>query len=362
MSRILSVPEFLAAPGTILDVRSPSEFARGRVPGAVNFPLFTDDERAQVGTCYKQQGRDAAVELGLTFVGPNMAAMVGQAKALARDRRVRVHCWRGGMRSASVAWLLETAGFEVVTLAGGYKSFRRWCLERFEQPKTIVILGGMTGSGKTDILHALAKLGEPVLDLEGLACHRGSSYGGLMQQPQPSTEQFENDIALRWDAFAPLRPIWIEGESQCIGTCRIPQALFEQMMRSPVVQIERSRAERIAYLVEIYGAANREQLVAATERIRKRLGGARSQAAVNAIRQGNLGPAADLILDYYDKTYTYDLARRAAPILTVDVSQQSARATANLLRDRVTSNLEGTHSALPQMTSAIGLQADRVVL
>lgn len=331
----LSVPEFLASPGPIVDVRSPAEFEQARIPGAVNVPLFSDAERAQVGTCYKQQGRDAAVELGLTFVGPKMAAMVRQTKDLAGDRRVRVHCWRGGMRSASVAWLLDTAGFQVNTLVGGYKAFRRWCLAQFEQPKPIAILGGMTGTGKTDILHALAELGDPVLDLEGLANHRGSSYGGLTQPPQPSTEQFENAIALQWHQFDPQRLIWIEGESRCIGTCRIPEALFAQMMSAPVVQVKRSRSERIAYLVEIYGLARRDGLIQATERIRKRLGGDRTQTAVRAIQQGDLASAANIILDYYDKTYTYDLERRESPILTLDVSQQTAIASARILHDRV---------------------------
>lgn len=317
-----------------MDVRSPAEFEQGRIPGALNLPLFENDERAQVGTCYKQRGREAAIELGLSLVGPKLVTMVQQAKAWAGDRHVRVHCWRGGMRSGSVAWLLETAGLKVTVLKGGYKTFRRWCLARFEQPKPISILGGMTGSGKTDILHALAELGEPVLDLEGLANHRGSSYGGLTQPPQPSTEQFENEIAVRWERFSDRHPIWIEGESRRIGACRIPQALFDRMMRAPVVQVERPRAERVRYLVEIYGAAQRDELIAATERIRKRLGGARAQEAVRAIQQGNLARAADIVLDYYDKTYTYDLQQRPAPILTADVSGQTPTETARLLRDR----------------------------
>ncbi|MEO0855166.1 MAG: tRNA 2-selenouridine(34) synthase MnmH, partial [Cyanobacteria bacterium J06648_11] len=286
MPQTLSLAEFLAAPGVILDVRSPAEFEQGRIPGAVNLPLFENDERAQVGTCYKKQGREAAIELGLALVGPKMADLLKQAKDKASDRRVRVHCWRGGMRSSSVAQLLEMAGLTAITLRGGYKTFRRWCLSQFDRAKPILILGGMTGSGKTDILHALAELGEPVLDLEGLANHRGSSYGGLTQPPQPSTEQFENTIALQWHEYNSDRPIWIEGESRAIGSCRIPQGLFDQMMNAPVVQVERSRAERVSYLIGMYGDACNDELIAATERIRKRLGGARSKDAIHAIHHG----------------------------------------------------------------------------
>lgn len=337
MTSSLPLAEFLTAPGAILDVRSPAEFKQGRIPGALNLPLFDNDERAQVGTRYKQRGREAAVELGLTLVGPKMAGLLKQAKAWARDRHVRVHCWRGGMRSSSVAQLLNMAGLQATTLKGGYKTFRRWCLGRFEQPKPIFILGGMTGSGKTDILHALAELGEPVLDLEGLAHHRGSSYGGLTQPPQPSTEQFENEVALQWHAFSGDRPIWIEGESRAIGSCRIPQALFEQMMQAPVVQVERSRAERVAYLIDMYGDACNDELIAATERIRKRLGGARAQEAIRAIHNGDASTAVGIVLDYYDKTYAYDLSKRAAPIATENVTEQSPSQTARVLRDRLAS-------------------------
>lgn len=332
MPQSLALEPFLNTSGVILDVRSPSEYAQGHIPGAVSFPLFTDQERAQVGTCYKQQGRDQAVELGFEIAGPKCAEFVQKAKTLAPDRQIRVHCWRGGMRSEAIAWILGMAGLNVSVLVGGYKTFRRWAQTVTGEAKPIVILGGMTGMGKTAILHELAAQGEQILDLEALAHHRGSSYGNLGLPAQPTNEQFENEVAVHWAKLDATKPVWIEAESKRIGLCRIPESLFRQMDRSPVIEITRPRSERLTTLVELYGTADREELITATERIRKRLGGLRMQQAVDFIRQGQLAEACDIILDYYDKTYTYDLHRRHVPIHSVDVTDHSPAESAALLR------------------------------
>ncbi|MBN8638517.1 MAG: tRNA 2-selenouridine(34) synthase MnmH, partial [Anaerolineae bacterium] len=247
----------------------------------VSFPLFSDTERAEVGICYKQQGRDQAVELGFALAGPKFANFIAQAKQLAPQRQLRLHCWRGGMRSAAVAWVLQMAGFEVLLLTGGYKAFRRWAHQQFALPQPMLILGGMTGTGKTDILQALAGLGAQVIDLEGLASHRGSSFGALGLPPQPGNEQFENLLALAWAKLDPALPVWLEAESRRIGLCRIPDPIFAQMEQAQVIEISRTRSERLDYLVEIYGRADRSALIEATERIRKRLGGLRTQQAVD---------------------------------------------------------------------------------
>jgi tRNA 2-selenouridine synthase len=330
----LTAPDFLNAPGIILDVRSPSEYAQGHIPGAVSFPLFSDEERAQVGTCYKQQGRDQAVELGFAIAGPKFANFIVHAKELAPHRQVRLHCWRGGMRSGAVAWVLEMAGFSLFTLTGGYKAFRNWTLSIAQAPRTVITLGGKTGTGKTEILSALAAQGEQVLDLEALANHRGSSYGSLGLPPQPTNEQFENLVAMQWSAFDPRYPVWIEAESRRIGLCRVPDAIFTQMMQAPILQITRPRAERLALLVEIYGAAEIEELVAATDRLRKKLGGLRTQQAIDLLRQKQLAQAFDLVLDYYDKTYQYDLERREVSIHTIDMAGFSAESAAKLLVEK----------------------------
>ena len=253
MAKSLKPDAFFQTLGVILDVRSPAEYNQGHIPGAVNFPLFNNEERALVGTCYKQKGKDEAVELGLAIASPKLADFVARAKILAPERQVRIHCWRGGMRSASVGWLLETAGFNVVILIGGYKGFRRWALSLFSVPQKIIVLGGMTGSGKTEILGALRNMGEQVLDLEALANHRGSSFGALGQPPQPTNEQFWNTIAMEWVKFDSTKALWVEAESKSLGLCRIPQEIFEQMEKAIVIEIRRSRQERVEFLVEIWG-------------------------------------------------------------------------------------------------------------
>jgi tRNA 2-selenouridine synthase len=331
MVQIVSAAEFLDQPGTILDVRSPGEYEQGHIPGAVSFPLFSNEERAAVGTSYKHEGKDAAVELGLALVGPKLHDFVRQAKPLAWERQIRVQCWRGGMRSRSMAWLLETAGLTVTVLQGGYKHFRQWGRSQLAQPKPIQILGGMTGTGKTATLHALATLGEQILDLEALANHRGSSYGALGLPAQPTTEQFENLIMVHWAKLSDRRPVWIEAESRQVGRCRIPQELFEQMEQAGIIELVRSWAERVAFLRADYGSADPHALIDATERIRKRLGGQRTQTAVEAIRQGDLTRAIEIVLEYYDKTYHYDLHRRAVPLQAVEVTGFSVTEAAQMV-------------------------------
>ncbi|MDX2240801.1 MAG: tRNA 2-selenouridine(34) synthase MnmH [Leptolyngbyaceae cyanobacterium bins.302] len=334
MSAVLPIDEFLNAPGIMLDVRSPAEYEQAHIPGAISFPLFNNEERSQVGTCYKQQGRDAAVELGLQIVGEKLATFVRQAKQLAPDRRLRIHCWRGGMRSGSMAWLMETAGFQVLLLDQGYKGFRQWVRQTLAVEKKVLTLGGMTGSGKTAVLQELAHQGQQILDLEALANHRGSSYGALGLPPQPSTEQFENLIAMTWAKFNAVHPVWIEAESRMVGMCRIPDELFRLMMQAPVLQIERSHSERVAILLEVYGSANREDLITATERITRRIGGQHTKAAIEHIQQNNLTPAIEIVLDYYDKTYRYDLQKRGVAIYPVNAFNLSNAEIATQLINR----------------------------
>jgi tRNA 2-selenouridine synthase len=349
MPHSLSTDEFLNHPGVILDVRSPGEYNHGHIPGAESFPLFSNEERAQVGTCYKQRGRESAIELGLELVGPKLAGFVRQANEMSPDRVVRVHCWRGGMRSGSMAWLLETAGLSVTTLVGGYKGFRRWVRQTLAIPKPIITLGGMTGTGKTTVLQALAEQGEQVLDLEAIAHHRGSSYGSLGLPPQPSTEQFENLIAMQWTHLSPDRPVWIEAESRGIGSCRIPAELFEPMAHAPILQLECSRSERIQNLLRDYGEARPDELIAATERLRKRLGGDRTQRAIAQIQEGRLATAIDIVLDYYDRTYCYGLSRREVPVYPIDITGLGTQQAAATLIEKSRFYFENQFLCVPHL-------------
>lgn len=298
------VGEFLKHPGIFVDVRSPSEFRKAHIPSAINRPLFDDDERAQVGTVYKQEGQEPAIQLGLEIVGPKLAEMVS---SYPKDQCLKLYCWRGGMRSQSMATLLSTLGYDVLLLKGGYKAFRRFCLSFFEQEYSFRVIGGYTGAGKTEFLNQLAKRGEQVLDLEQLAHHRGSSFGSLGEQP--STEQFENLIAMKLEEFDPEKPIWIEDESVKVGTCKIPDELFHAKQRSPLYFLESSKEERVETLLKDYGSADPEFLVEATLRITKKLGSEKTAEVVEHIENGRLREAAALILDYYDKAYAYSLKR-----------------------------------------------------
>ncbi|MGY3088039.1 tRNA 2-selenouridine synthase [Hymenobacter sp. UYAg731] len=330
-----SLAEFDTLPYPILDVRAPIEFVQGHVPGAVNLPLFSDEERASIGTTYKQVSQERAVHLGLEFFGPKMSGMVKQAQRLAGGKEVRLHCWRGGMRSGAVLWLLELAGFKVHLLDHGYKDYRRAVLASFAQPRQWRVLGGLTGSGKTNVLHELAATpGQPVLDLEGLAHHKGSAFGAIGQPAQPTQEQFENNLAAALAALPADAPIWVEDESRQIGRLTIPPALFAQLQAAPRFVLEVPRAARVAKLAAEYGAEAPAELAAAIERLQKRLGGLATQQALAAVEAGNFPLMVELVLDYYDKTYTYGLAPRPGepPRTLVPVAGCDAAANAAQLR------------------------------
>ena len=316
-SPLLDVNAFLAAEGLIVDVRSPGEFEQGHIPAAANLPLFSDQERAELGTAYKQQGRQVAVQLGLKLVGPKLPDLAQALLELAEaGKTLRLYCWRGGMRSGSMAWLASTLELPVLLLQGGYKSYRRWVLETFEQPWPLLVLGGRTGTGKTDLLLALRQRGEAVVDLEGLANHRGSSFGGLGLPPQPSTEHYENLLAASLTASAGQAPIWLEAESAQVGRCRIPAGLWRQMGEAPAVEIQRPMAERVEQLVSVYGNQGEEPLRLATERIARRLGPQRTATALGAIASQDWAAACRQMLDYYDRCYDNELSRRDKPLLS----------------------------------------------
>ncbi len=298
----------------VFDVRTPAEFENGSIPGAINLPLFTNEERAVVGTRYKEEGRHVAIREGLDIVGPKMREIVEFVEEHAghpdNGNPVFVHCWRGGMRSGSVAWLLEMYGWEVHTLEGGYKAFRRWALDRVSQSVELIVIGGRTGGGKTEILHELARLGEPVIDLEGIGNHRGSAFGALGLGDQPSQQDFDNRLAWRLDELGDNGPIWIEDESRMVGRCCIPKGFFSQMRASPVIVVDVPRARRVDHLVEVYGDAEVEVLQQRFEKISKRLGLERTKLAHQALGRGDIGDAANIALDYYDKAYDYGLSKR----------------------------------------------------
>jgi tRNA 2-selenouridine synthase len=316
----------------VLDVRSPGEYNHAHLPGAVSLPLFNDEERKVVGTTYKQQSREQAIKVGLDYFGPKMRKMVEEVERLLEVRRsmldvggdggieqsaignlkseIFIYCWRGGMRSGAVAWLLDLYGFKVNVLNGGYKAYRNHVLQTLTKPWPFRILGGYTGSGKTELLLELKKRGEAVIDLEGLASHKGSAFGNINMPPQPTQEAFENRLAEELEQYGPERPIWLEDESQRIGSVNIPGPLWEAMRRSPVVFLDIPFEERLRHIVEEYGVLDRQRLADAISRISKRLGGMETRNALEYLEAGNVEACFSVLLKYYDKRYGKGLLNR----------------------------------------------------
>jgi len=310
----------------VLDVRSPGEYNHAHIEHAYSFPLFSDEERKIVGTAYKQESRQKAIKIGLDYFGLKMRKMVEEAELICdkvqssklkqddnnpAGRTILVHCWRGGMRSGAIGWLLDLYGFEVYLLVGGYKSFRRWTLEQFEKTYRFKVVGGYTGSGKTYLLNELVKRKENVIDLEGLAKHKGSAFGNLGMPAQPTQEQFENLLSIcLWKSSKRDEAIWVEDESQRIGDVNIPIALWKQMRKQPLLFVDIPFEERLTFLVKEYGKHERERLVNAIIRIKKRLGGLETKEAINALIEDRISDCFRILLTYYDKWYTKGMHNR----------------------------------------------------
>lgn len=335
MIRELEAQDFLlkARKTPVVDVRSPGEYAEGHIAGAFNLPLFTNEERAKVGTTYKQVGKEEAVLEGLDYVGPKMRQFVEEAKGFSPQRDLLVHCWRGGMRSQSMAWLLSTVGFRVAILKGGYKAYRQFIRKSFSEDCRLLVLGGMTGSGKTEILKELELLGFQVLDLEGLAHHMGSAFGGL-GRTQPTNEQFENDLYEKWSELDKTKIILVEDESRHIGQCQLSTELYTRIKNGKVLKLNLSREIRVKRLVQDYEKIPRELLREAFNNISERLGGLATKNALAALELGDYATATDIALDYYDKTYSYGLTKRKPEqLFEIDIYSQSAKENALVVAD-----------------------------
>lgn len=300
----------------LLDVRSPLEFNSGHIPHAVNLPLFTDEERKIVGTLYKQTGKDAAILKGLEIVGPKLKHIVLEVKKHSKGREISVYCWRGGMRSGSMVWLLKTAGFKVNLLKGGYKSFRKYTLEIFSNTYNLMIIGGKTGSGKTMVLEELIRAGEQIINLEKLASHKGSSFGSLGEASQPTQEQFENLLAFELSKLDRMKTIWVEDESRLVGNKVIPEQFWIQMRNAKVIYLDIPFEQRVQYLLNEYGKFTSENLKEAINRITKRLGGLSAKTALEAIDNSDLKTACEISLQYYDKSYDHGVSKRAPESIT----------------------------------------------
>ncbi|SDD62615.1 tRNA 2-selenouridine(34) synthase MnmH [Niabella drilacis] len=314
MTQNITISDWIQQAQTLplADVRTPAEFAQGHIPGAVNLPLFSNEERVQVGTTYKQVGREEAILLGFELTGTKWAGFIRQCLQIAPGKRIAVHCWRGGMRSGAMAWALGLYGFEVYQVTGGYKAYRRWAHRQFERPFNLQILGGMTGSGKTRLLQYMRQEGQQVIDLEDLAQHQGSSYGTMNRMVQPTQEQFENELAWQLKDMHQEAVLWLEDECQKIGRRSIPLPLWLRMREALLIDLQVPEEQRVVTLLQDYGHLDPDFLVEGTERIHKRLGPVQTKEAIAAIREGRMADFIRIALVYYDKAYRKGLGMRPA--------------------------------------------------
>ena len=323
---VYPVTDFRNLTSPIIDVRSPIEYSQGHWPGAINIPLFSDSEREIIGKIYKKESRLKAILNGLKATLPNITKFLEIILKSTEEyekgkKSLRIYCWRGGMRSSAFAWLARTIGIKTYLLKGGYKNYRKWVLNQFEADLPIRLLGGKTGTRKTDLLKQINNENIYVIDLEGIANHRGSSFGSLGMGRQPSTQQFENILAESLNKFKESNAIeiWIEAESPNLGKCRIPNSLYTKMKKAPILEIIKTKDERVENLVNIYSQNSQNQLKEAVNRISKRLGPQRTKEALDAIKKKEWSKACIAMLDYYDRCYQYEL-EKTKNINSIDLS------------------------------------------
>jgi tRNA 2-selenouridine synthase len=319
-SKAISVNDFLIQSKNelIIDVRAPIEFFKGHVPNAINIPLFQDSERAEIGTLYKQQGKDIAVSRGLEIVSPKMTTFVNNVKSLAKNKKVFVYCFRGGMRSNSFAWLMNTSGLNAVIMEGGYKAFRNYVLDYFEQDRKLILIGGKTGSGKTDILKELDILNFQTVDLEGIAHHKGSAFGAINEEKQNPQQVFEHQLFQQFFSLNEKLPVLLEDEAQTIGFNKLPHGLWQQMKISTIVKIEIPFELRVQKLVDDYTTVDIDALKICVVKISQQLGTLNTKLCLQYLDEGNLSDVARLSLVYYDRAYEFSYKNKKQSIINLD--------------------------------------------
>lgn len=322
----------------IIDVRAPIEFSKGHLIGATNIPLFENTERAEIGTLYKQQGKETAITRGLEIVSPKMVPFVNQVKALSKNKKVFVYCFRGGMRSNSFAWLMNTSGIDACILQGGYKAYRTHVLNYFTIEKQIVLLGGKTGSGKTDVLKQLEKLNYPVVDIEKIAHHKGSAFGSINEEKQHPQQLFENNLFNAFNLFQSQKSFVVEDESQTIGYNKIPYPLWLQMKKGTIIKLNIPFELRVQKLVEDYTTTDTDALKACVVKIAQQLGSLNTKLCLQYLDEKNLAEVARLSLLYYDKAYEYKYQNKMQQqVIQIDSDSIDAKINAEKVKQVIDS-------------------------
>ncbi|MCG9880782.1 MAG: tRNA 2-selenouridine(34) synthase MnmH [Bacteroidia bacterium] len=312
MYKIVSIDTYLKYPNAsiLLDVRSEGEFEQGHILDAISFPILNDEERKLVGTCYKQKGHKKAVILGYELVGPKFKQYIEYAYKNFGDQPIYVHCWRGGLRSKIMSSLLSSAGFEVYQISGGYKEYRKLVLSFLESDFHFSVLGGLTGCGKTEILEELGNRGAQTIDIERLANHKGSAFGGIGMPSQPTQEQFENNRYHHSSKLNLEKNIWIEDESRINGKLQIPDAIYRGIRSGFVYFLDYDFEYRLQHIVEEYGVFDKTILIENTTKLRKRMGDMLNRNAIEALQTGDVKTWAGLVLSHYDKQYYFGFGKR----------------------------------------------------
>lgn len=288
----------------VLDVRSPGEFLEGHIPGSINIPLLTDDQRREIGTIYKQKGNETAVLKGFELVGPEFEDKAKKMLEQSKSGRLRIYCWRGGMRSEIMSWIASLVNVKTDILKGGYKAYRNRVLSEFRKERIGLVLSGATGSGKTEILKFLKSRGIHTVDLEAAACHRGSSFGAI-GMPERTQEMFENDLAFQLMAIPTDEPFVVEDESRMIGRKCIPLDFFNQMSQFDKIWLQVDLTVRVQRILLDYAQLDKAELELAIRRIEKRLGNERTRRAIEALKAGDHEVWIQEVLAYYDKSYKH---------------------------------------------------------
>lgn len=315
--RVVESDEYfaLAQQYPLVDARSEAEWAQGHIPGSANVPILNNEHRKVVGTLYKQSGKEAAIMKGFQLAGPLFYDIFKQARKLAKERTLLLYCWRGGMRSHILAWMMQLADYKVYLLKGGYKAYRAQVHATIAYPWQLLVIGGPTGSGKTELLELLRAAGEQVVNLEALANHRGSAYGHIGLPPQPSVEHFENLLAQALQPLDVHKTVWIENESRFIGKVRIPDVFFNRLQQAPMVTLELAQPARKERIWQEYGSMPLAQLLEATANLEKKLGNERMRQACAALEAGDHNTWLDIVLHYYDKTYGHSTQQHMGNVL-----------------------------------------------